>query len=73
MDNLWLKDINLNSIIDEVDKYEIFSFDIFDTVIFRSVDKPKEIFEIVYDEFKKNICKECSLIKEEFREMRILA
>ena len=44
MENLWLKDINLHSIADKIDNYEIFSFDIFDTVIFRSVDKPKEIY-----------------------------
>ena len=73
MENLWLKDINLHSIADKIDNYEIFSFDIFDTVIFRSVDKPKEIFEILYDEFRKTIYQECILIKEEFREMRILA
>ncbi|WP_238916548.1 HAD family hydrolase [Clostridium sp. YIM B02555] len=73
MNKLWLKDINLSHLQNNIHKYQIISFDIFDTLISRTVNKPSDIFELVYEEFKNKIYKECPLRKEEFKKLRILA
>jgi len=51
-------DLNENEIFDEIDKFEIVSFDIFDTLIKRNIKRPIDIFYIIqnrynYQNYKK--------------------
>lgn len=73
MNSIWKRDNDLYNIADIILKHKIISFDIFDTLVFRSVEKPEDIFELIYDRFKVKIWSECPIRKEEFRKMRILA
>lgn len=46
-----MADLNENEIFDEIDKFEIVSFDIFDTLIKRNIKKPIDIFYIVQNRY----------------------
>ena len=57
--------------IDNIDKYELVSFDIFDTLLLRGVAKPTDIFQIVWERAKaKGLCL-TDLSSCEFMKLRI--
>ncbi|NIL01468.1 HAD-IA family hydrolase [Yersinia mollaretii] len=61
--------IETTDVFDSIDKYEIISFDIFDTLITRLTFSPREIFNIIEQKFNAT-----SPIKlSEFRQLRTLA
>jgi FMN phosphatase YigB (HAD superfamily) len=43
----WKDDIYLRKISQHMDEYDIFSFDVFDTLLFRTCDEPGDVFETV--------------------------
>ncbi|WP_294182009.1 HAD-IA family hydrolase [uncultured Clostridium sp.] len=61
-----------NKIFGNIEKYDVYSFDIFDTLLFRTVADPKDLFIKVYDEVRNSNI-ELPFDKYEFRSIRILA
>lgn len=55
-----------------VDKYELISLDIFDTLLLRAVSKPDDIFVQLWRRLK-NDSRVCDITEEEFRKLRIEA
>lgn len=51
-----------------IDKHEVISFDIYDTALLRNVVYPTDIFDIVYQELKKE-----GIVLENFKKLRIKA
>ncbi len=45
--------------IESILRYDVISFDMFDTLIFRKCSRPEEIFKIVEDSYNKNHADEC--------------
>lgn len=57
--------------VDNFDRYDLVSFDIFDTLLLRGVSKPIDIFQIVWDKAKeKGLCLN-DLSSSEFMKLRI--
>ena len=45
--------MKLNKLYRKIDKYDVISFDIFDTLIIRAVNNPKQIFDAVGNNFNE--------------------
>ena len=45
--------MKLNKLYRKIDKYDVISFDIFDTLIIRAVNNPKQIFDVVGNNFNE--------------------
>lgn len=58
----FLRHTNVNEIINTIKKYEVVSFDIFDTLLKRDVSSPTEVFRLIEEK-----------IGENFSELRIQA
>ena len=43
--------VSYESLIQEIDKYEVISFDMFDTLVMRKVLLPRDVFEIISDRY----------------------
>ncbi|MBE6068683.1 MAG: hypothetical protein E7211_13460 [Clostridium lundense] len=54
-------------------EYDVYSFDIFDTLLFRTVIDPTDVFEKVLDKLNENANYKISFNKNEFKLIRILA
>lgn len=54
MSELWEKDKYLRTYIGAEDKYDLFSFDVFDTILFRHCERPVDVFAIVWERVKKD-------------------
>lgn len=50
---LWRQDACLACLSDRLDHYQLFSFDVFDTVVFRHCEKPVDVFALVWEEAGK--------------------
>lgn len=48
-----MRDINYKNAYKLIDKADIVSFDVFDTLITRMVSNPTQIFDIVQEEYNK--------------------
>lgn len=62
-------DKQIDRLINNISKYKYVSFDIFDTVIFRNVSKPSDIFEIV----EKKLIAQYGKKMDKFAKMRVQA
>ncbi len=56
---------NNHSLLEYAEKYDIISFDIFDTILFRKVDKPSDIFTLVASTCKVNNFKDLRITAEQ--------
>lgn len=69
----WSQDKNLASLCGNLDKFELFSFDIFDTILFRSVAEPAEIFRIAGEVCLHEGYLDQRIDADEYKNLRILA
>lgn len=60
--------MKLNKLYRKIDKYDVISFDIFDTLIIRAVNNPKQIFDVVGNNFNEFFHKKTN----DYKEKRIL-
>lgn len=70
---MWENDEILSNYKEKLNKYKYASFDIFDTILLRAVNKPQDIFLKVGEEAIKNKCVRKNLTPFEFKQIRILA
>ena len=52
-DSFWLKDAarpSVDELVEEISSYDIISFDIFDTAVFRKIDQPDDVFRLMSSE-----------------------
>lgn len=57
----------------QLDEFDLISFDIFDTLLFRAVSAPSDVFCQVWHKAKQEDPQCCDLSEEEFRKLRIEA
>lgn len=59
-----MRNINYKNAYKLIDKADIVSFDVFDTLITRMVSNPTQIFDIVQEEYNKKTKKEYMILKK---------